>query len=251
MEEEGRRSGTSTPPSRVPTSSPVRSDSTSGTTPDVNKRDSNSHLLVSPLPSNAIIFRPPDQQAEDSSFHHYIDTQFDPSHGGILKNRLSLQNHDDHDQCHDDSYSHTLHQDSKKPSESTLRNSTTRHENDPALATFWAALAQDLHKKTANQGYQFHPTTYDEENQQDLHENPWWTSSKDEDGIFSIGALLFLFGFICPPLWWIGSFLPRHPRERGGKMAERWQKLNRAMSIGFSIILILAIIITVAVWKGT
>ncbi|KAI7854953.1 hypothetical protein BDC45DRAFT_507333 [Circinella umbellata] len=54
--------------------------------------------------------------------------------------------------------------------------------------------------------------------------------------------VLFLFGFICPPLWWIGSCWPRHPREQGGKMAERWQKLNMIMSLGFSVILIIAFI---------
>ncbi|CAO3672883.1 unnamed protein product [Rhizopus microsporus] len=66
----------------------------------------------------------------------------------------------------------------------------------------------------------------------------WWILKKDdEDGFYSVGGLLFLFGFLFPPFWWLGSFWPRQVREKGGKMAERWQRLNRIMSIGFSTIL--------------
>jgi hypothetical protein len=72
---------------------------------------------------------------------------------------------------------------------------------------------------------------------------PWWVAKDDQDGFYSIGGILFLFGFICPPCWWIGSFWPKNVKEKGGKLADRWQKLNRIMSIGFSTVLIILIIV--------
>ncbi|KAG1434039.1 hypothetical protein G6F57_021782 [Rhizopus arrhizus] len=37
----------------------------------------------------------------------------------------------------------------------------------------------------------------------------WWILKKDdEDGFYSVGGLLFLFGFLFPPFWWLGSFWP-------------------------------------------
>lgn len=29
------------------------------------------------------------------------------------------------------------------------------------------------------------------------------------------GAWLFIFGFVCPPLWWLGSFFPREVKKKG------------------------------------
>lgn len=78
---------------------------------------------------------------------------------------------------------------------------------------------------------------------------PWWVASWDEDGFYSIGALLFLFGFLCPPLWWLGAFWPRHASERGGKMAERWQQLNFLFSIGFSVMLVIALIVAAVIYS--
>ncbi|KAI8087719.1 uncharacterized protein B0P05DRAFT_584942 [Gilbertella persicaria] len=83
---------------------------------------------------------------------------------------------------------------------------------------------------------------------QDEESNVWWVTKNDQDGFYSVGGLLFLFGFLCPPLWWIGSFWPRHVREKGGKMADRWQKLNRIMSLGFSSILLILIIVFVVLY---
>lgn len=80
-------------------------------------------------------------------------------------------------------------------------------------------------------------------------EDAWWLLSKnDQDGLYSICGLLFVLGFIFPPFWWIGSIWPKHVKEKGGKMAERWQKLNRIMSIGFSTILIILVIIFVVLY---
>lgn len=88
-------------------------------------------------------------------------------------------------------------------------------------------------------------TKYPVTTKQDVEEEPnaWWLTKDDQDGFYSLVGLFFLFGFIFPPFWWIGSLWPRHVREKGGKMAERWQKLNRIMSIGFSSLLVIFIIV--------
>lgn len=79
---------------------------------------------------------------------------------------------------------------------------------------------------------------------------PWWVARWDRDGFYSIGALLFLFGFLCPPLWWLGALWPRHARERGGKMAERWQHLNFLLSIVFSVLLVIALIVAAVIYTS-
>lgn len=80
------------------------------------------------------------------------------------------------------------------------------------------------------------------------HEDkPWWIFDS-EDGLYSIGAVLFLFGFVFPPLWWVGAVWPRRAGECGGKMAERWQSLCRVLSIGFSVLLVAAVIVTAVLW---
>ncbi|CAO3610703.1 unnamed protein product [Cunninghamella blakesleeana] len=57
---------------------------------------------------------------------------------------------------------------------------------------------------------------------------------------------LFWFGFLCPLLWIIGSFWPKKP-DHHGKMAHRWQMINRAMAIGFCILLV-CILIAMGIW---
>lgn len=209
------------------------------------------NTLVSPLPSNAVVIQPTDQE---SSFNHYINTEFEPHSSAVLRNRLSeasikrppaaaavAAEAGPSQQPH-------VH---NKVSGSTLRDGNTTITDDATLTAHWADFAKDLEAKgitssaKGTKGYQFNATEIS------TAPAPWWVAPNDEDGFWSIGALLFLFGFICPVLWWLGAFWPRRPRERGGKMAERWQYLNRIMSIGFSVILILAIIIAVAVWKAT
>ncbi|KAI8145073.1 hypothetical protein BJV82DRAFT_46842 [Fennellomyces sp. T-0311] len=215
---------TFTPPPRT---------STETTVPDDEKHRYSPR--ISPLPPNAVVFK---QSNPDSSFNRYIESEYGP----VLHNRLS-----------EGSLKQPAVQ--NKHSESTLRDS--KHFDDENLATFWTALAKDLDIKKKQQMYA--PTKHNSNWYEGYDFNateghgppaPWWVTRHDEDGAYSIGALLFFFGFICPPLWWLGSFWPRRPRQRGGKMAERWQKLNRIMSIGFSVILVLAIIICVAIWKS-
>lgn len=60
------------------------------------------------------------------------------------------------------------------------------------------------------------------------------------DGV-PIGSLLFLFGFLCCPLWWYGAFM-----KRKDKNDEFWAHVNRGMSI-FSLFL-LGFIIGLLIW---
>jgi hypothetical protein len=115
-------------------------------------------------------------------------------------------------------------------SPSRQQTSSSHHRNEP------------IRKPKSDQTLVVWPTIKEDKQQE---EKPaWWILSKeDEDGFHSVGGLLFLFGFLFPPLWWLGSFWPKQPGEKGGKMAERWQRLNRWMSVGFSIILVILIII--------
>ncbi|KAI9276964.1 hypothetical protein BDA99DRAFT_494549 [Phascolomyces articulosus] len=216
--------------------------STETTVPDEEKQQQYSPH-ISPLPPNAVVFKESDP---DSSFNRYIETEYGP----VLHNRLSENSLKPGPSVHN------------KHSDSTLRDS--KHFDDENLTTFWTALAKDLDTKKKQQLQQQVDAKSPVKHSSDWYQGydynateshglpaPWWVAAKhDEDGIYSLGALLFIFGFIFPPLWWIGSIWPRRPRQRGGKMAERWQKLNRIMSIGFSVMLILAIIICVAVWKS-
>lgn len=91
----------------------------------------------------------------------------------------------------------------------------------------------------------------DSSTEEEQEKNAWWLSKNDQDGFYSISGLFFLFGFLFPPFWWIGSVWPKHVAERGGKMAVRWQKLNRIMSIGFSSILLILIIVFVVLYTTT
>ncbi|CDS08711.1 hypothetical protein LRAMOSA10072 [Lichtheimia ramosa] len=190
--------------------------------------------LISPLPSNAVVISPTDQ---DASFQRYVENEYGPA----LHNRLSDQS------MNSNKGSKAAYSTVKsKPSSD---NTTLRMDDVPS---FWTALSKDgdAKKKQDQQEKGMMPYHYDTWGYEYNATPPWWVSRFDEDGLLSAGALLFLFGFVFPPLWWIGSFWPRRPREHGGKMAERWQRLNRIMSIGFSILVVLAIIICVAVWKS-
>ncbi|KAJ2955532.1 hypothetical protein NQZ79_g8489 [Umbelopsis isabellina] len=59
------------------------------------------------------------------------------------------------------------------------------------------------------------------------------------------GSLMFLFGFICPPIWWISAFYPfscfRSSQTRIPKIERRWRSANRVMAL-FSILLIAALL---------
>ncbi|KAG0177714.1 hypothetical protein DFQ28_005467 [Apophysomyces sp. BC1034] len=226
----------------------------------------NPSILVSSLPSNATVFRHPNSSDADASFGQYIDNQFHGQAAAVLKSRLPEGGHDQPvvgtlgpGQGTSNNNNHHSDQTATKvtvePVVATATATTSTGLNPveplptqpPAVDTFWKTLAEDLQQHRPKQ---YNMDYYNHHHQSGPIDEklPWWVAPNDdnEDGFYSVGALLFLFGFICPPLWWLGSFWPRQAREQGGKMAERWQKLNRYMSIGFSIILIIAIIVTAA-----
>lgn len=176
--------------------------------------DTTNKTHISNLPPSAIIVH---QTPDDEQFENYIDRQFTSRDAKLLKNRLSEA--------------------------TTLRNSSTIPTND------WKDIEKTI-PATQQQPALPHPYHHhlDQDDQQSEESNVWWVTKNDQDGFYSICGLLFLFGFLFPPLWWIGSIWPRHVREKGGKMADRWQKLNRIMSIGFSSILIILIIVFVVLY---
>ncbi|CEP11342.1 hypothetical protein [Parasitella parasitica] len=175
--------------------------------------ESGSKPYVSNLPPSAIIVH---QAPDDKKFENYIDRQFTANDAKLLKNRLSEA--------------------------TTLRDSSSIPIND-----------KDIEKSIPPQQQQqpgeavVLPLPHLQTDQQSEN-NVWWVTKNDQDGFYSICGLLFLFGFIFPPFWWIGSIWPKHVRENGGKMADRWQKLNRIMSIGFSSILIILIVVFVVLY---
>ncbi|KAL1919772.1 uncharacterized protein VTP21DRAFT_1703 [Calcarisporiella thermophila] len=58
------------------------------------------------------------------------------------------------------------------------------------------------------------------------------------DNFCTLGAWLFLFGFLFPPLWWIGAF---YPRKSTARSESRWKRHNQLMSV-LGLLLILGII---------
>lgn len=173
----------------------------------------NNKPYISNLPPSAIIVH---QTPKDEQFENYIDRQFTSNDAKLLKNRLSEA--------------------------TTLRNSST------IPANYWKEN-KDMEKSIPSQEEAMPSSTPAHvQDDQQSEANIWWVTKNDQDGFYSICGLLFLFGFIFPPFWWIGSIWPKHVREKGGKMADRWQKLNRIMSIGFSSILIILIIVFVILY---
>ncbi|CAO3652947.1 unnamed protein product [Mucor hiemalis] len=161
------------------------------------------------------------QPNNNEQFENYIDRQFPSNDATVLKKRLS-----------------------ETPSKATtLRNSSS---SIPPHSD----IMKEAKQQQPQQEQQTRPTLPHEERSEesDVESNEWWLAKNDEDGFYSISGLLFLFGFLFPPLWWIGSIWPRHIKQRGGKMAERWQKLNRIMSIGFSTVLLILIIVFVILY---
>ncbi|KAI8336830.1 hypothetical protein BC941DRAFT_428221 [Chlamydoabsidia padenii] len=178
-----------------------------------NKRTSSPMNSPPPLP---LVSRLPDNAVvflptpqPDASFHQYIDRHFQQD-APVLKTQLE--------------------------------GDLEKYQVDEPH-TLWEAIQTDLSQVKATTTGQ----STDHQNDNDAP-RPWWTWDQ-VDGMYSIGAVFFVFGFLFPPLWWLGACWPRRP-EQGGKMAKRWQQLNRYLSIGFSIILVIVIIV-VAVLYGT
>ncbi|KAI8578581.1 hypothetical protein K450DRAFT_281634 [Umbelopsis ramanniana AG] len=66
------------------------------------------------------------------------------------------------------------------------------------------------------------------------------------DSMCTYGLGLFMMGFILPPAWWIGSFLPRKPQT---DMEKKWRRMNRLMSFGFSLVVLTTILTIVIIWR--
>ncbi|OBZ91250.1 hypothetical protein A0J61_00696 [Choanephora cucurbitarum] len=170
---------------------------------------------VGPLPSNAIVAQPQDNNA---SFNHYLGNHFKED-APVLLDRLKAP----HDRMPQ-----------KKQSESTF---WTHFSNDhPGRNTTISSQHELMGENTWNHSGAFGPGG----------QHTYATATT----FFSLGAFLFLFGFVFPPLWWIGSFYPVYIDERyqrrydpNVKMAKRWRLLNRFFSLGFSAFLVVAIIV--------
>ncbi|KAK4508920.1 uncharacterized protein ATC70_013543 [Mucor velutinosus] len=139
---------------------------------------------VSNLPSSAMVVH---QTPGDAQFENYIDRQFTSRDAKLLKNRLSEA--------------------------TTLRNSSTLPAPD------WKDIEKTIpntQQQAQEEGAPPHPYHHyqgqDDQQSQDSH--VWWVTKNDQDGFYSICGLLFVFGFLFPPLWWIGSAWPRHDSVR-------------------------------------
>ncbi|ORX97987.1 hypothetical protein K493DRAFT_300150 [Basidiobolus meristosporus CBS 931.73] len=62
----------------------------------------------------------------------------------------------------------------------------------------------------------------------DANENDETALIYKEETDIPKGALLFLFGFLMFPFWWVGAVYPRNPRT---KLQQRWRIYNRMASV--------------------
>ncbi|KAI8375166.1 hypothetical protein BD560DRAFT_392901 [Blakeslea trispora] len=178
---------------------------------------------VGPLPSNAIVAQPQDNNA---SFNHYLGNHFKED-APVLLDRLSVP----HDRTPQ-----------KKQSESTFWSNFSNDQpggRNPTIGT--SSQHELMGEKDRNTWNRHHSDVFGPGGQ-----HTYATASE----FFSLGAFLFLFGFIFPPFWWIGSFYPLYIDERyqrrydpNVKMTKRWRMLNRFFSLGFSAFLVVAIIV--------
>lgn len=196
--------------------------------------------LVTTLPSNSIVIQPKDS---DSSFNNYIGNHFKED-APVLLDRLSATS----------------------PIPTGTSNNPTLKKSE---STFWAYLSDDLDDRPRAISSDISVKQYNSHGNdaKDMeHQNTWYeydsifagqtSSYTTATHFFSTGAFLFLFGFICPPLWWIGSFCPvrvgdRYQNKHDGdiKMIKRWRTLNRFFSLGFSTLLIIAIIVLAVLYS--
>lgn len=166
--------------------------------------------IIAHSPPNAMVIQ---NKESDASFNDYIGSHFKES-APVLLDRLQLPGY------------------------------TKQQEKD---STFWGYLSKDLEATPSIKLQENHE--YDSI----FTEKTYLITASAE--FFSPGAYLFLFGFIFPPCWWVGSFYPtRAGREKmymdeNMKMAIRWRLLNRFFSLGFSSLLIIAIIVLAIIYS--
>ncbi|KAI7870141.1 hypothetical protein BDF14DRAFT_1775039 [Spinellus fusiger] len=194
--------------------------------------DENSSSFISPPPTTTAVFNRPDAEHTHSLFHHYNEDTLQ-QHPAAINSPFTEP------PLHPTMATSFQSPSLSKPPLMSFNESIT---NPPPV--FQSAIPAHQPPNELTPGYEVAVAVAAaeiENNSQDKSV-PWWTAD-DDDGFYSLGAVLFLLGFVFPPLWWVGSFWPRRTRELGGKMAERWQHMNRCMSVGFSILLVIAIIV--------
>lgn len=126
-------------------------------------------------------------------------------------------------------HSPSVTQEEKEKESSTQPITKTQQDS-----TLWTYLSHDFDSSSVRT----------QDHQSILSDHSFVTTSTE---FFSKGAYFFLFGFIFPPCWWIGSFYPKGSKnmyiDGNMKMALRWRLLNRFFSLGFSCLLVIAIIV--------
>jgi hypothetical protein len=209
---------------------PVSTISTSTQTPlqqGIPRQSSTPKFIVTSPANDAIVLQPKDSE---SSFNQYIGTHFKED-APVLLDRLQVA--------------------------SPRTPTPTNNNKDEEESTFWSYLSKDLEAGDKPEEKSSSAANHDKTSHE--HLNTWYeydsifttTSSlmeKDAPQLFSMGAFFFLFGFICPPSWWVGSFYPSKPRD---KMDSRWKLLNRFFSLGFSTLLVVALIVLAIVYSKT
>ncbi|CAO3597158.1 unnamed protein product [Absidia cylindrospora] len=154
------------------------------------------------------------------------------------------------------------HQNQQNPPPTSLDSTTQLQDNHHihSIPELWSQLAQQIPPSSPQQPKRktgrISPSTAPElEKHGDVsspprqhHENSWAEDDViiDDAGRWPLGLFLFWFGFLCPLLWWVGAFWPRHA-DQYGKMAHRWQWINRIMSITFCIFLFL-LLLSIGIW---
>ncbi|ORZ19535.1 hypothetical protein BCR42DRAFT_409981 [Absidia repens] len=157
------------------------------------------------------------------------------------------------------------HQNQQNPPATPFDSTTQRQHHDNhhiySIPELWSQLSQQIPSSSPQQSKKkmgrVSPSTAPEiEKHGDVsspsrqhHQNSWAEENDviiDDAGRWPLGLFLFWFGFLCPLLWWVGAFWPRHA-DRYGKMAHRWQWINRIMSITFCIFLFL-LLLSVGIW---
>lgn len=191
----------------------------------ISSRQQTTPRLITPLPENAIVMQTKDS---NSSFNHYIDHHFKED-APVLLDRLDPSRVPE-----------------KKTSESTFWGylSNDLDSKPPATASDTMPINRSIDVEKNNAHYEYHSIPA---------EHTLIYSGATH--FFSAGAFLFMFGFLFPPLWWVGSFYPtrvydesKARNDNDVKMLQRWRTLNRFFSLGFSTLLIVVIIMLAIIY---
>ncbi|KAI8969108.1 hypothetical protein BDF20DRAFT_893274 [Mycotypha africana] len=192
--------------------------------------------LVTNLPPNSVVVHPKDN---DSAFNTYLGDHFKED-AQVLLDRLSVIT----------------------PVTSS-RNNNNNNNNDQrkiSNVNLWTSLSNNeagsqprkLVSIRDDNPWHDYDIVFQGNHKPPYHER----LRHSPDSLHSFGAFLFLFGFLCPPLWWLGSFYPfkcrgeETDKDVEMKMMKKWRTLNRFLSLGFSTLLIVVVIILLALYKS-